>query len=331
TFFNSLRRYFASRSTGRVTDIGGGNGQAFYRDSTWYLALGRILYRIDPVLYRYRLSQPRISGLDSSYCGNQGIQKIKMLNLPDTATLVKVTLDNASLSLAPDSSFSFNVGDLAAGSHAIDIIYSNAADSQTLTDSFTVIAAVTPKVKLSSNISTVTNLVDPVIITAANIAGGGSKPLYTFAVDRGFASVLQPEGTANELSINPGTLVVGNNTVYVSMRTSDSCHTASIGLDSLQLVRYATTGIIDPDFPNQPISCFPNPFGQVITISGLQTNKSYRITIYDNLGEPLYQRELNNSNTLTIALNVLSEGIYWLSIFDNKKNKLIGTMILFKK
>lgn len=329
--YNTRRRYFANRATGLVTAIGGGNGQVYYRDSTWYLTLGRMLYKIDPVLYPYRPAQPQISDLKSNYCSKQGIQKIKMLNLPDTATSVKITLDSASLSLASDSSFSFNVTNLAVGSHAIEIVYSNAAGSQTLTDSFTVIAAVTPNVKLSSNISTVTNLVDLVILTATNLAGGGSNPLYTFAGDRNFTSILQPEGTGNELSITPGTLAIGVNRIYVSMRTSDTCHTAATGLDSLQVVRNAITGIIDPDFPNQPISSFPNPFDQSITITGLKTGKSYRIAIHNNLGETLYQQELSNRNMLTISEGALSKGIYWLSIFDYKKNKLIGTMILFKK
>jgi hypothetical protein len=331
TYFNTLQRYFANRSTGLITAIGGGNGQVYYRDSTWYLALGRMLYKIDPALYPHSPDQPQISELNSNYCSNQGIQKIKMLNFPDTTTSVKITLDTAQLSMASDSSFSFNVTNLAAGSHLIEVVYSNAIGSQTLTDSFTVIEAVTPNVKLSSNISTVTNLIDPVILTATNLAGGGSYPLYTFASDRNFTSILQREGVSNELSISPGTFAIGVNRIYVSMRTSDTCHTAATGLDSLQIVRNAITGIIDPDFPNQQIQSFPNPFDRSLTINGLQTGKRYWIVIHNNLGEALYQQELSNSNMITITQGALSKGIYCLSIFDHKKNKLIGTMILFKK
>jgi hypothetical protein len=328
---STRRRYFANRSTGLLTDIGTANGLVYYRDSAWYLALGRMLYKIDPGLYPYNPAEPQISGLNSNYCSNQGVQKIKLLNLPDSITSVKVALDDSSLSVASDSSVSFNVTDLTVGSHEIEIAYCNATGSQTLTDTFTVIAAVVPIVKLSSTISTVTSLVDPVILTAIDVAGGGSNPLFTFASDRNFSTVLQREGTVNKLSINPETLAVGVNPFYVRVRTSDSCYSRSTGVDSLQLVRNGITGIIDPEFPNYPISCFPNPFGQYITISGFQSDKSYWIAIHNNLGQSIYQRELSNSNVLAIKDIALSEGVYWLSIFDYKKNRMIGTMIVFKK
>ncbi len=118
TFFTgtgpfTYQRFFANRSTRQVTSLGGRNGQIYYRNSTWYLALGRMLYEIDPALYAYKPAKPQISGLKSNYCSNQGIQKIKMLNLPDTTTSVNVMLDSNSLSVTPDSSFSFDV----SGSH----------------------------------------------------------------------------------------------------------------------------------------------------------------------------------------------------------------------
>ena len=331
TFIYNRRRYFFCRATRRVTDIGSANGQIYYRDSAWYVALGRMLYKIDPALYPYRPQQAKISGLDSSYCSNRGMQKIKILNLPDTGTSVSVTLDSTRLSIASDSSFSFNTTDQTAGRHAITVIYSNAVGARTLTDSFTIIAPVSPHVKLSSNISIVTNLVDPVIITATNLSGGGANPLYTFAGDRSITAILQPEGSINSLSLSPASLAIGANRIYARMRTSDTCYTVPTNIDSVQIIRNAVVGIVDPDFADQPIEAFPNPFSQSVSISGFNRGKIYWITINNSLGEIIYQQILSNGNTLNIATSLLSGGSYWLNIFDYKKSKLIGTMLIFKK
>jgi len=259
------------------------------------------------------------------------MQKIKILNLPDTGTSVSVTLDSTRLSIASDSSFSFNTTDQTAGMHAITVIYSNAVGARTLTDSFTIIAPVSPRVKLSSNISIVTNLVDPLIITATNLSGGGANPLYTFAGDRSITAILQPEGSINSLSLSPAILAIGANRIYARMRTSDTCYTVPTNIDSVQIIRNAVVGIVDPDFADQPIEAFPNPFSQSVSISGFNRGKIYWITINNSLGEIIYQQILSNGNTLNIATSLLSGGSYWLNIFDYKKSKLIGTMLIFKK
>ncbi|HMH23145.1 MAG TPA: hypothetical protein VK563_15280, partial [Puia sp.] len=176
------RRYFASRNTGQISEIGSSLGQIFYRDSTWYLALGRMLYKIDlksiPNTGSTPPPLPVISATDSFYCSGQGARKIRILNFPDTTagTSVTVKLDNISLPVAPDTSFSISLGSIAAGTHYIQVTYSNTVGARSLTDSFILVTAVTPDVNVSSNISTVVNLTDPVILTAVNAAGGGAAP-----------------------------------------------------------------------------------------------------------------------------------------------------------
>jgi hypothetical protein len=431
------RRYFVSRSTGQVSEIGSSLGQVFYRDSSWYLAIGRMLYKIDlqsipnavlstvipvdSVVYPFAATdfirnftgfaaltnvmitslpargtlklngadvsvnaqiskdslnqltytpnagvtgidsftwngfngstytpgtatialnigpskppQPLISGMNNGYCSTMGTQKIKILNLPDSGAgdSVWLKLDSSSRSIAPDSSFSFNVSSLTVGAHAVQLSYSNAIGSVVLTDSFQVTAAVTPDVKIFSNVSTATGLVDPVIITATNVSGGGAAPLYTFAGDRNMSTVLQSEGTANTLTISPVTLAIGNNWIYVRMRTSDSCYTVQTSLDSVQVVRNTVSGIIDPDFPAQPINIFPNPFVQSIVIDGLSVTKTYLLTIHNAIGETVYQQQVSNGTAVTLNQPALPTGSYWLSIYDVRKNKLIGVTPVFKK
>ena len=431
------RRYFVSRSTGQVSEIGSSLGQVFYKDSSWYLAIGRMLYRIDlqsipnavlnsivPVdsavhlftatdfirnftgyaaltdvmitrlpangtlklngadvsinaqiskdnlnqltytpnagvagidsftwngfngstytpgtatillnIGPFKPPQPLISGMNNGYCSTMGIQKIKILNLPHSGPgdSVALQLDSSSWSIAPDSSFSFNVNSLTAGAHAVQLTYSNVAGSVVLTDSFQVVAAVTPDVLVSSNVSTVTGLADPVIITATDVSGGGAAPLYTFAGDRNMSTVLQSEGPANTLTISPVTLAMGNNWIYVRMRTSDTCYIVQTSLDSVQVVRNTASGIIDPDFPNQPINIFPNPFVQSIVIDGLSVSKTYLIAIHNAVGETVYQQQVSTSTAVTLNQSALPTGSYWLSIYDVRKNKLIGITPVFRK
>jgi Secretion system C-terminal sorting domain len=431
------RRYFASAFTGQISEIGSSLGQIFYRDSSWYTVLGRMLYRIDlksipnsvnnsdiPVdssVYLVKPSDfiqnymgyaaltdvmitalpargilklnganvivntqiardslglltyipyagatgndslawngsngkgyssgsatiiftinprkpdlPVISLLQQGYCSNQGVRKIKLLNLPDTAAGVSVTaeLDNHIEPLSSDSSFSFDVSSIAAGGHEVKIIYSNSIGSALLTDSFTIVAAETPHVKLSSSVTAVTGLSDPVVITATNEGGGGVAPLYSFASDRNITHVLQAEGAGNILTINPSQLAVGPNWIYCRMRTSDPCYTVQTSTDSAEVMRGTGTGIIDPDFPGQGIGISPNPFSQLITIDGLNISKVYFIAIHGALGERVYQQQVSNSTGLSIDASALQTGSYWLSIYDYKKNKLLGTMPVFKK
>ncbi len=179
------------------------------------------------------------------------------------------------------------------------MIYSNIVGAPSLTDSFTVTALVTPDVSVSSNIYTVVNLADPVIITASDAVGGGADPLYTFASDRGITTVLQAEGSSNTLTLNAEALSIGPNWIYVRMKSSAACYTVQTIVDSVLVIRSTGNGITDPDFPGQPIDIFPNPFSQSINIDGLNDGKTYLITIHDALGEKVYEQRVSNSETLT--------------------------------
>ncbi len=138
--------------------------------------------------------QPVISGIQTSYCSTQGIQKGKIENLQDAASGITVTvkLDNVSLAVAADSTFSFNVATLPPGAHTIQVVYTNSGGSKTTTINFTSSITVTPEVILSANVTTIINS-NPVLITASNASGGGTAPLYTFAKDRNFSLILQAE------------------------------------------------------------------------------------------------------------------------------------------
>jgi hypothetical protein len=94
-------------------------------------------------------------------------------------------------------------------------------------------------------------------------------------------------------------------------------------------MRSAATGLTDIDFPNQHIIIYPNPFGESISITGLQISKSYTITLVNSLGQVLIRRTVRNRTETKIYQQVPS-GIYWLSIYDITKKRLVGSEALIK-
>jgi len=115
------------------------------------------------------------------------------------------------------------------------------------------------------------------------------------------------------------------------MKTSDSCYTAQINIDSIDIERSPVTGLTDVDFPNQVISVYPNPFSGTINISGLNTGKTYSIQLGNAAGQQVYNLQVSNSRMVTFTKSGLASGHYSLRIYDAKKRTLIGTIIMLKK
>jgi hypothetical protein len=88
--------------------------------------------------------------------------------------------------------------------------------------------------------------------------------------------------------------------------------------------------MLDPDFPNSPIGSYPNPVTDKIYVSGLSATKSYTIQIYNNQGAQVSQLSVNGQTGVNIYAGSLQSGVYWLQVYDNSKNKKIGTTMLLK-
>ena len=277
--------------------------------------------------------QPVVSGIASEYCSNQGVQKGKIINLPSANSGITVTakLDGNPLSIASDSTFSFDVGTLSEGVHALLIAFVNPGGSDSLLQTFSIKTAVTPDVNVFANITNVTSLANPVVVTATNAAGGGTSPLYTFAQDRMFNTILQAEGNSNTLTLNPANLLVGDNWIYVRMKTSLSCYATQTNIDSILLRRDAVTGIIDVDDPGRIINIYPNPFNRQFNINGLNPMKQYEITLVDLNGKQILKKQIQNATQLNLTLRSYSTGIYLLNLFDKQKQRLIGSVRLVKQ
>ena len=116
------------------------------------------------------------------------------------------------------------------------------------------------------------------------------------------------------------------------MKSSDTCVTTATAIDSIKILKNVNvTGIIDVDNPSVIINTYPNPINKKISITGLMPTKNYMIVVTDNLGNRIVQRSSRGVQSLTIYSDAWSSGLYWISIYDNNKNKLIGSMRIVKQ
>jgi uncharacterized repeat protein (TIGR01451 family) len=276
---------------------------------------------------------PVITGLQPAYCNTTGVTTVRIGNLPAAGSGITVTvkIDANTVGVGADSTFSFNVSTLAAGAHTISVQFSNSGGNRLSSAGFNVTEAVTPDVNvLASN----TNILNPniaIVITATNAAGGGTGPLYTFAKDRNFINIWQAESVNNTWTFNPSILAVGDNMIYIRMKSNASCVVANTATDSVLLKRNFVTGINDPDMPGQVINIYPNPFRDVIMIKGLSAAKTYTVTLYNLEGKQIVSRRVSNRSTLNITRQHQATGTYWLSIYDEKRKQLLGTVKLLKQ
>jgi hypothetical protein len=268
------------------------------------------------------------------YCIEETVQKIKIINFPDSTdgTTVSVKLDTTQLAvLITDSSFSLNPAGLSIGAHLLKTTFTNMAGASVDTQYFSVQAAVTPVVQLSADINNFNSLSNPVTLTATNIAGGGSKPEYIFAKDRNFADILQDQSSNNKLVISPNTVSLGDNWIYVQMKTSENCYTIQTASDSTLIEYEPLTGIIDPDFPGQLISANPNPFANQLIIRGLNNTKSYMVTLYQVTGQEIFSGQIKNQVALDFIYPNLTPGVYLLRVYDVTKKRVLGSLKMIKE
>jgi uncharacterized repeat protein (TIGR01451 family) len=278
-------------------------------------------------------AQPIVSGMQLNYCGNQGAQQLKILNLPASTSGVTVTvkLDAAALTVASDSTVSFNVASLTGGSHNITVTFSNVTDTKTTTAAFTVTIAAVPDVNVTATITNITNLANPVVVTANNASGGGKSPLYTFSWNSSFTNIIQGESNSNTVTIPAASFALGDNKVYVKMKTSEDCYTAQTNSDSITILRDKVTGITDIDNPGQVINIYPNPFNGPITVNGLSPAKVYVIKIVNLQGQEVYSKQVTNQQTKELAPVKGGAGVYWLTIYDVKNKRQLGAVKLIKR
>jgi len=271
-------------------------------------------------------ARPVLDTIKQWYCAAGGEQKIKLVNF-NTGYHAKVLLNNTSLPIAADSTFSIFPGQLQPGNYPVRVEYVNETRDNYLNTSFGVVRAALPEVAIAASKISITVPTDVCILVATNKKDGGASPLFAFSGVRDFSSLLQAESGLNTVTLRADQLTDGDNRVYVRMKTADSCYSRLAAYDSLVINKsMLTTGITDIDNPTLSITSFPNPFTDVISVAGLMASKTYHIEMYNSVGAIVYSAVVSNGTHHLIYAGRFAKGQYWIGITDARKNKLLGSL-----
>lgn len=269
---------------------------------------------------------PVIAGLQSNYCINAGPQTVTISNMPQPQGLDSVSawVDMVQTTVSAGGTFTVQPHALTSGTHAVTVIFSNLAGADTTVQHFAVDTAVTPVVRLSSSADTLTGSSPTSELHATAASGGGSSPLFTFATDNGFMHKLSGPGSADSVLVDTAMLVVGTNTIYVRMQTSDTCVTVQTATDSLTITRRASsTSGGGGDTAAAALGANPNPFRDQLNITGLLASDSYSIKLLNSQGMSVRSVQVSGVRQTVFYTGNMTTGIYLLRIYDATNGKVV--------
>jgi uncharacterized repeat protein (TIGR01451 family) len=274
--------------------------------------------------------KPELNMSDNKYCITLGEQKLQLVN--NTNYKAVVWLGTQALSVDADNQFGFSPNQLSAGIHTLRIVYTNESGENSLNTVLFIQNAVVPEMVASVNKSTLISDQDISIVTATPKSNAGSSPLYSFAKDRGFTSIIRGENSSNSASITGAQLSMGDNWIYIRMKSSEKCSVPAYVLDSVKVTKtFTTTSVIDLDNPGVIINNYPNPANRELYISGFSATKQYSLQVYDSKGVLTQTFRVRNTHMKTISVGHWQNGTYWIRIIDLQKNRVLGSLKVLKQ
>jgi Secretion system C-terminal sorting domain len=277
---------------------------------------------------------PQIAGLLAKYCIKASADSFRVTNIPGPSQGVTVvaSVDGQPVPVAGDGTITINPWQMTVGTHTVVVIFTNSVGADTTSAEFQIVRAETPVVKLTATPATLTSTTEQVVLTATDVADGGTRPLYTFSTDYSFNShILQAESDSNTMTISVSTLTSDTTVIYVRMQTDDSCvNTSTIGLDSVVLITDRKTVTPPPDSTgtNGGIVTGPNPFTGDLTIRGLDPAKSYAVSLVNLTGQVALSQAVTGQSQVTVRTGNLGAGLYYLRVYDATGRSVVGKAIL---
>jgi uncharacterized repeat protein (TIGR01451 family) len=260
---------------------------------------------------------PMISGLQPDYCQSLGSQQVNVSNMPGSGSgiTVKGILDGQPVTISGTGAIAIQPQTLSAGAHTLAVIFGNAVGTDTTRAGFLIDSAVTPTVRLAATPSGVSSASQQVVLTATNVSGGGTQPLYTFARDAGFSTIVQAESAVSTATIAGSMLSPGNNVFYVRMRTSNTCYKIQIGVDSVVVYDTVVPQPSAPVISGLATDYCQNAGSQQVTVTNMPAAGS-GVTVTSKLdGQAL---TVSAAGTITLQPQALSLGAHTLAvIFTN--------------
>ncbi len=105
-------------------------------------------------------------------------------------------------------------------------------------------------------------------------------------------------------------------TMYNISLNYDSLCSTGITTGTITLDTMSYVGIPDVKAGQEEFLVFPNPSGNYITVSGQQLPGKGFVTIYNLLGEKIFQSTIQQINNSTINISSFPDGIYFLQLRD---------------
>lgn len=276
------------------------------------------------------LSSPRVAGLKPEYCMNEGMQEVKILNLPDSGVIASAKIDNSSVEISNKNSISFDVSKLSEGNHTLYVEFSSGGIVTNISVFFIIKALLSPEVQLSANITQVSPAITSIQLNAIE-KNAGNAPLFVFTNDRTFNTILRAETNEGAYTMPTQMLKTGSQHIYVRLRVSEQCSSTSFAYDSILLTKTdVITNVVDPDFPSSIITVYPNPTPSLINISGLQRTKFYLVEIFTITGLHIDTKQYSNNTIIQLQKENLKTGDYIIRLTDIKKNRVIGSFQIQK-
>jgi hypothetical protein len=224
---------------------------------------------------------------------------VRLTNKPDDAN-AEIRLDNQIIPLVNDSIFAINTNQLDTGNHLLVVKYISGKFEEEKAFHFSVQPTSALSIKLR-NSTPGNNLNDPVTIVADMISGSADRVLYTFSYDREFTRVVEPTSPDNSVTIFPQNQPNVSSWIYARATSDKSCILNNAALDSINISRKPGTGITDPEYPSVMITAGPNPVTGTLIVNGLQTLKTYIVSLYNADGKIMENRRGEHVNRLSLA------------------------------
>jgi hypothetical protein len=145
-------------------------------------------------------------------------------------------------------------------------------------------------------------------------------------------------GGLSEESSESSITSAGNNSFYISGTTPSTqgmstvgCHQPTMSIhpsssfgfneNNSYIAKFSPVVLSSDSFAGNAIQTYPNPSNGIVTISGGNLSKEkHKLTIYNELGQQVYNKNMALFNEYTINLSHLSKGIYFITMQSEESN-----------
>jgi hypothetical protein len=190
------------------------------------------------------------------------------------------------------------------GAGTVSVVETNAEGCDGPTASFNV------NVQCSSNISSITGNLSPVVLTSTSYTvNGPADSEYQWTVTNGV--ITSGQGTT---SVNVIWAAEGEGTLSVIETTNTGCESPVVTITTNAVI----TSVLEEK--QSVLSIYPNPVNDQLTIISQQNLLGQNYQLIDAFGRVVMQGVINNSST-TLNTQALSAGVYFL-VIDNVVNKI---------